>query len=308
MVRLSMGSLGAQSSGKIINMMTNDVQTVDHLGLDAHFLWIGTLETIVVLVILWSHVGFTILLAMIYTLMVISVQILCGKVMQIIWTKRVQQTDLRIKLMNEIVKSIHLVKMYVWERPFQLKVERVRRKETFYVILKSLMNTVKIVNGYSFSLIFFLIVFGLLWYRRAPFNTDFFTIAFVLISYLRHTYLHGFATSCVNISQYWVAVQRIQEFLNAGEFNQQKMIVIENEFNSENKLTVDIQNLSSTWESSSFQLRNVTFSARTGELIIVIGSIASGKSSLLMTLLGEMKMIGGAVKLNRNARFCYVPQ
>ncbi|CAM4790952.1 unnamed protein product [Rotaria magnacalcarata] len=61
-------------------------------------------------------------------------------------------------------------------------------------------------------------------------------------------------------------------------------------------------------KSSSFQLRDVTFSARTGDLIIVIGSIASGKSSLLMTLLGEMKMIGGAVKLNRNARFRYVPQ
>ena len=42
-------------------------------------------------------------------------------------TKRVRKTDLRIKLMNEIVKSIHLVKMYVWEQPFQLKVERVRR-------------------------------------------------------------------------------------------------------------------------------------------------------------------------------------
>ncbi|CAF4225185.1 unnamed protein product [Rotaria socialis] len=104
MVRLSMGSLGAQSSGKTINIMTNDVQTDDHLRLDTHFLWIGTLETIVVLVILWSHVGFTILLATIYTLMVISVQML--------WSKGVQQTDLRIKLMTEIVKPIHLVKMH----------------------------------------------------------------------------------------------------------------------------------------------------------------------------------------------------
>lgn len=42
-------------------------------------------------------------------------------------TKRVRQTDLRIKLMNEIIKSIHLVKMYVWEQPFQSKVERVRQ-------------------------------------------------------------------------------------------------------------------------------------------------------------------------------------
>ncbi|CAF0882686.1 unnamed protein product [Rotaria sp. Silwood1] len=248
-------------------------------GLDGHNLWLGTLETIVVLAILWTHVGFTILLAMIYTLLVISIQILCGKIMQIIWTQRVRQTDLRIKLMNEIVKSIHLVKMYVWERPFQLKVERVRRKETFYVILKSVVNSVKIVNGYSFSLIFFLIIFGLLWYRRAPFNTDFFTIAFVLIFYLRHTYLHGFANSCVNLAQYWVAVQRIQAFLTADEYNQPKMIIMQNEFNNQNILTIDIQNLSSSWESS-----------------------------LLLTLLGEMKMTSGTIKLNRNARFGYVPQ
>lgn len=80
-----MGSLGAHSSGKIINIMTNDVQTLEHLGLDGHFIWIGTLETIVVMAILWTHVGFTILLAMIYTFFVISIQILCGKIMQIIW-------------------------------------------------------------------------------------------------------------------------------------------------------------------------------------------------------------------------------
>ncbi len=66
------------------------------------------------------------------------------------------------------------------------------------------------MNGYSFPSIFFLIIFGLLWYRQAQFDTDFFIIAFVLISYLRHTYLRGFAASCVDLLQYWVAVQRIQ--------------------------------------------------------------------------------------------------
>ena len=61
---------------------------------------------------------------------------------------------------------------------------------------------------------------------------------------------------------------------------------------------VDVQQVSSTWEVSdrrklfdwfdrkigfqtnlSFQLRNVSFSARTGDLIMIIGSIASGKVS-----------------------------
>jgi hypothetical protein len=36
--------------------------------------------------------------------------------------------------MNEIVKSMHLVKMYVWERPFQFKVERVRRYDAFVLM------------------------------------------------------------------------------------------------------------------------------------------------------------------------------
>jgi hypothetical protein len=57
-------------------------------------------------------------------------------------TKRVKQTDLRIKLMNEIIKSIHLVKMYVWERPFQSKVERVRQ----YVQYSSMIRKIFWMN------------------------------------------------------------------------------------------------------------------------------------------------------------------
>lgn len=146
--------------------------------------------------------------------------------------------------MNEIVKSIHLVKMYVWERPFQIKVERVRRyvvslfrfrrvnvrtafrRETFYVICQSLVNTVKIANGQTFPSTFFLVIFGLLWYQKAAFDTDFFTIAFVLVSYLRHTYLHNFSSACTNLSQYWVASKRIEvgHLRRSGIFNCLMMI------------------------------------------------------------------------------------
>ncbi len=86
------------------------------------------------------------------------------------------------------------------------------RRETYYVICQSLVNTIKIVNGQAFPSTFFLVIFGLLWYRRAPFDTDFFTIAFVLISYLRHTYLHNFSNANTNLSQYWVASNRIKVY------------------------------------------------------------------------------------------------
>jgi ATP-binding cassette subfamily C (CFTR/MRP) protein 4 len=70
-----------------VNLLTNDVQTVERLTLDGHFIWLGLLETIVVLSILWSRVGVTILLAIIYTCFVLILQMICGKCIQIIWYK-----------------------------------------------------------------------------------------------------------------------------------------------------------------------------------------------------------------------------
>ncbi|UJR31942.1 hypothetical protein I4U23_019415 [Adineta vaga] len=309
--RLSIGSLGMHSSGKIVNLLTNDVQTIERLAIDGHFIWLGILETIVVLAILWSRVGVTILLATMHTCFVLILQMICGKCIQLIWTKRVRQTDLRIKLMNEIIKSIHLVKMYVWERPFQIKVERVRRRETFYVICQSVAYTIKIVNGQTFPSTFFLVIFGLLWYQKATFDTDFFTIAFVLISYLRHTYLNNFSNAFINLSQYWVASKRIENFLLSDEYNRSNAITydlkLENQEND--SCDVDVQQVSSCWEkNSSFQLQKITFSGRFGDLIMIIGSIASGKSSLLMTLLGETHITQGKISFNKNSHLCYVPQ
>ncbi|CAF1086249.1 unnamed protein product [Didymodactylos carnosus] len=40
------------------------------------------------------------------------------------WERKIKQTDHRVKLMNEIVRYIRLVKMYTWEKPFQFKVEK----------------------------------------------------------------------------------------------------------------------------------------------------------------------------------------
>lgn len=35
-----------------------------------------------------------------------------------------ERTDNRIKLMNEIVSGIQVIKMYVWEKPFEIVVKK----------------------------------------------------------------------------------------------------------------------------------------------------------------------------------------
>jgi ATP-binding cassette, subfamily C (CFTR/MRP), member 4 len=45
-------------------------------------------------------------------------------------------------------------------------------------------------------------------------------------------------------------------------------------------------------------LQNLTFEVKENELLAIVGSVGSGKSSLLMSLLGEMPSINGNIKIN----------
>ena len=53
-------------------------------------------------------------------------------------------------------------------------------------------------------------------------------------------------------------------------------------------------------------MENITFEVSENELLSIVGSVGSGKSSLLMALLGEMPSIIGNIKLN--GKVFYVAQ
>lgn len=80
-----MGSLGKHSSGKIINLLTNDVGTVENFMINVHFIWVTIIEFAVIVIFLWSYVGPTILLSVLYTGLVLILQIVLGKLIQLIW-------------------------------------------------------------------------------------------------------------------------------------------------------------------------------------------------------------------------------
>lgn len=61
-----------------------------------------------------------------------------------------------------------------------------------------------------------------------------------------------------------------------------------------------------TIEGCSFSLRNITFSLKQGELCAIIGSVGSGKSSILKTILEEMHLISGDLFLKGS--IAYVEQ
>ena len=41
--------------------------------------------------------------------------------------KAARETDRRIKVMNEVISGIRVIKMYAWEKAFKRMVDRIRR-------------------------------------------------------------------------------------------------------------------------------------------------------------------------------------
>ena len=67
---------------------------------------------------MWGYLGLSTLAGLAVLLLFIPFQALMGKLFQIVRTKTAPLTDARIRIMNEIITGMKVIKMYAWEKPF----------------------------------------------------------------------------------------------------------------------------------------------------------------------------------------------
>ena len=69
--------------------------------------------------------------------------------------------------------------------------------------------------------------------------------------------------------------------------------------------TIPLSRIESTPDPNRLQrLKDINFQVKRGELIVIVGEIGSGKSSLLAALVGEMRRTEGVVKIGGTVGFC----
>ncbi|BFZ56150.1 ATP-binding cassette transporter yor1 [Savitreella phatthalungensis] len=117
------------TNGKITNLMSTDTFRIDFAAGYAHILWASIIQLIVILVILIVNIGPSALAG--FGLLLISTPIM-GKIVGMLAKKRKQSTiftDKRVRLMQEILASMRIIKFYAWEKSFMDKVQSLRLQE-----------------------------------------------------------------------------------------------------------------------------------------------------------------------------------
>jgi len=212
--------------------------------------------------------------------------------------------DKRVKLMNEILGGVKVLKLYGWEKSFIDQVLDIRAKEI--VVLKK--------TGYLGALINFVWISIPFIVTLACFATYIFMDggniltpdkAFVTLSYLNimRMPMSILPFLVIGLVQVGVSLDRINKFLNNEELQDD---AVEHKDNADFPITIENGNF--RWEKNEKAvLSDIDFRVKRGSLTAVVGSVGAGKSSLISALLGEMENESGS-RVNVDGSVAYVPQ
>ncbi|GJQ86454.1 hypothetical protein Trydic_g10361 [Trypoxylus dichotomus] len=128
-LKLSQRALGQTTVGQLVNLLSNDVSKFDQGFVLAHYIWVGPIQTIVGTYMIYREIGIATFGGIAFLLFFIPMQIYLGKRTSVLRLKTALRTDERVRLMNEIISGIQVIKMYTWEKPFAKLISASRRLE-----------------------------------------------------------------------------------------------------------------------------------------------------------------------------------
>ncbi|XP_030564885.1 multidrug resistance-associated protein 1, partial [Drosophila novamexicana] len=302
-LRISNAARKASTVGEIVNLMAVDAQRFMDLTTYLNMLWSAPLQIALALYFLWQQLGPSVLAGLAVMIIMIPLNGFIASRIKTYQIRQMKYKDERVKLMNEVLSGIKVLKLYAWEPSFEKQVLDIRDKE-----IATLRATAYLNASTSF-----------LW-SCAPFLVSLVTFATYLLSNEANQLSVGkvlvslalfdimklpltiIPMLTVDIAETQVSVQRINKFLNSEELDPNNV-----QHDTSKPHPMSIENGHFSWgDEDEMTLKNINMQVPKNNLVAIVGTVGSGKSSVIQAFLGEMEKISGTV--NTVGKMAYVPQ
>ncbi|KAI8123562.1 putative multidrug resistance-associated protein lethal(2)03659 [Lucilia cuprina] len=325
--------------GRAINILANDLSVFDMVLCFVHDWWKGPLEALIIGYLMYREIGWAAVIGISFMLAFIPLQVWGAKKAASYKEKTVERTDWRVKLMNEIIQGIQVIKMYAWEKSFTQVIGLVRRKEVNAIKgsahVYAVLNCTHMISPISiFLALISYIYFGDILTAQKIFTiSSFFTM-------LSESMVMFWPMSLICLAESWVSIKRIKEFLLYGEEgyvdeknkkdipqDKEKEEITAQEFllngkaarkeskrivNLEAKVkSLEMRNVMANWETKEGEdstktpaLQHFTTTFEEETLAAIVGPVGAGKSTLLNAILGEVKIESGEIIVNGKISYC----
>ncbi|KAH9851387.1 multidrug resistance-associated ABC transporter [Lenzites betulinus] len=302
--------------GRLNNLIASDLKSIT----DANGIWLilfvqAPVQLVVAIVFMYNVLGVSAFVALATLAVLFPIPGYISGWVQLFQKKMIGKTDARVQLINEVLNVVRMIKLFGWEPRMAARIEERREAELAFQGKFRWLEVVNSSTNYCIPLVTMAVTFG--FYTAVMkqeltaskvFSSN---AAFILIqAQMRYIF---FAIPV--LTQARISLDRINDFLQETELLDEFTLPPENapipRVDSVRMLHDDnllgIKNTSFTWTNDDATIEtpaSTNSGARPGrrfvlnidgELLfkrgrtnLIIGPTASGKTSLLMALLGEM--------------------
>ncbi|PNY27582.1 ATP-dependent bile acid permease [Tolypocladium capitatum] len=290
--------------GTIINLMSVDSFKVSEVTAYLHFLCAAApTQLIISVILLWQVMGLSAIPGLVVMGFLLPVNYFIARGFNITSKNIMTATDKRINVTNEVLQNIRIIKYFAWEERFGRIIDEKRRIELNALRSRFLLWAVAVAIWNSVPV--FITFFSFLVYTLIEKKPLYPSIAFTAISLfmLLRIPLDQLGDMFAHVQEAKVSIDRVEEFLNEEETEKYEQLGQDN-VDENGVKRIGFRDATLIWGgrdsvaddgSRAFRLLDMDVDFKIGKLNIIAGPTGSGKTSMLMGLLGEMTRVQGKV-------------
>uniref|UniRef100_A0A8C7J5E4 ABC-type glutathione-S-conjugate transporter n=1 Tax=Oncorhynchus kisutch TaxID=8019 RepID=A0A8C7J5E4_ONCKI len=297
--------------GEIVNLVSADTQKLMDFVVYFNAVWLAPIEIALCLFFLWQHLGPSALAGIATVILIFPLNGFIAKKRSKLQVQ-MKFMDGRIKLMNEILNGIKILKFYAWEKAFLEQVLGYREKELKALKKSQILYSISIASFNSSTFLIAFAMFGVyvLIDDKNVLDAQKVFVSMALINILK-TPLSQLPFAMSTTMQAIVSLKRLGKYLCSEELKDDNVAKapLMDFFNGSSLLSfsVFLYNGTFSWTKEGPPcLKRINVRVPQGSLVAVVGHVGSGKSSLLSAMLGETEKRSGSVSIKGSV--AYVPQ